>query len=144
MVCRLPGSSVHRNSPWRGLPCPPPRIFLTLHLFHLLHWQVGSFPLGPSETIKLAKWCRSAGRSQGRPLEGQQCESGALKEVREPHRQLREVGPPKTPSAWALCCGLAEGSCSQDSGGRTGGQRDGERRGRALWVEGSLSKMQSC
>ena len=53
---------------------------------------MGSFPLGPSETIKLAKWCRRAGRSQGRPLEGQQCGSGALKEVREPHRQLREVG----------------------------------------------------
>ena len=96
MVCRLPGSSVRGNSSWSGLPCPPPRIFLTrglnLHLVHLLHWQVGSFPLGPPGTIKLAKWSRRAGYSQGRPLEGQQCGSRALKEVREPHRELREVG----------------------------------------------------
>lgn len=30
--------------------------------------------------------------SPGRPLEGQPCGSRALKEVREPHRELREVG----------------------------------------------------
>ena len=65
---------------------PSSKDLLDPDFLHLLHWQVGSFPLGPSETIKLAKWCRRAGRSQGRPLEGQQCGSRALKEVREPHR----------------------------------------------------------
>ena len=36
---------------WSGLSCLPPGIFLTqglnLHLFLLLHWQVGSLPLVP-------------------------------------------------------------------------------------------------
>jgi len=45
---------------WGGLPCPPSGIFLThgsnLHLFCLLHWQVGSLPLVPP----------------GKPLEGLQ------------------------------------------------------------------------
>ena len=44
-----------RQEYWLGLPCPPPGdlptgIFpqgLYLHLFHLLHWQAGSLPLGP-------------------------------------------------------------------------------------------------
>ena len=34
-----------RQEYWNGLPFPPPTQGLNTHLFHLLHWQVGSLLL---------------------------------------------------------------------------------------------------
>ena len=50
--CSPPGSSVHgfsRQEYWSGLPCPPPGYLPPPrdHISCLLHWQAGSFPLGP-------------------------------------------------------------------------------------------------
>ena len=59
MDCSLPDSSVHGDSPSKntGVGCHAllQRIFLTQgsnpHLLHLLHWQVGSLPLGPPGSV---------------------------------------------------------------------------------------------
>ena len=49
--CSPPGSSVHGQGCWSGLPCPPPGTFaiqgLKPHVLCLLHWQAGSLPLSP-------------------------------------------------------------------------------------------------
>ena len=43
------GHGISRQQYWCGLPCPPPRDLpdpgIELHLFCLLHWQMGSLPL---------------------------------------------------------------------------------------------------
>ena len=52
VICQVSLSmGFFRQEYWSGLPCPPQGIFLTqglnLHLLCLLHWQLGSLPLGP-------------------------------------------------------------------------------------------------
>ena len=66
MDCRLPGSlsmGFFRQEYWSGLPCPPPGDLpnpgIKPCLLHLLHWQMGSLPLGPprklTKQISIAK-----------------------------------------------------------------------------------------
>ena len=73
--CSLAGSSVHGDSPGKntGVGCFAllqgifPTQGLNPHLFHLLHWQVGSLPLVPPGKPKLPKrqmsFCLSPFRS---------------------------------------------------------------------------------
>ena len=63
MNCNPPDSSVQGilQEYWSGLPLPFPRgssrLRLNQHLFHLLHWQVGSLPLvPPGKPEILSKW----------------------------------------------------------------------------------------
>ena len=44
-----------RQEHWSGLPCPPPGDLPDPCLFCLLHWQVGSLPLAPTEKPKLIR-----------------------------------------------------------------------------------------
>ena len=62
VACQAPLSmGFSRQEYWRGLPGPPPGIFLTQglnsHLLNFPHWQVGSLPLVPSGKPSICVCC---------------------------------------------------------------------------------------